>query len=69
MAAFEVEAVDTVAAGDAFNGALAVAIAEGRDLEAAMRQAMAAGALAVTKPGAQDSMPSRREVEALLAAR
>ena len=67
LPAFHVEAVDTVAAGDAFNGALAVAIAEGRGLEDAMRWAMAAGALAVTRLGAQDSMPQREEVEAYLA--
>ena len=65
--AFPVEAVDTVAAGDAFNGALAVSLAEGRPLELAVRRACAAGALAVTTVGAQDSMPTREAVEALLA--
>ncbi|PKB82960.1 MAG: ribokinase [SAR202 cluster bacterium Io17-Chloro-G9] len=63
---FQVDAVDSVAAGDAFNGALAVALAEGQDIPQAVRTASAAGALAVTKSGAQDSMPSREEVEALL---
>ncbi|MCH8225111.1 MAG: ribokinase [Chloroflexi bacterium] len=63
---FPVVAVDSVAAGDAFNGALAVSLAEGDPLSRAVRVAAAAGALAVTKPGAQDSMPTRREVEALL---
>lgn len=63
---FPVRAVDTVAAGDAFNGALAVLLAEGKDLAEAVRVASAAGALAVTKFGAQDSMPTREEVEALL---
>ena len=63
---FPVIAVDSVAAGDAFNGALAVALAEGNPLSLAVRIAAAAGALAVTKSGAQDSMPTRREVEALL---
>ena len=64
--AFQVQAVDTVAAGDAFNGALAVALAEGRGLDEAMRWAMAAGALAVTNMGAQDSMPRREKVETFL---
>ena len=66
IAPFVVEAVDTVGAGDAFNGALAVALAEGRELEEALGWAMAAGALAVTRSGALDSMPRRDEVEALL---
>ncbi|MBO0350122.1 ribokinase, partial [Phormidium pseudopriestleyi FRX01] len=57
--AFEVEAVDTVAAGDAFNGALAVAIAQGLPLPEALRWGAAAGALTVTKPGAQSALPSR----------
>ena len=66
LRAFPVEAVDSVGAGDAFNGALAVAIAEGSDLTQAVRMASAAGALAVTRVGAQDSMPFRQEVDALL---
>ena len=66
--AFPVVAVDTVAAGDAFNGALAVCLAEGMALPDAVRVACVAGALAVTTTGAQDSMPTRAEVEALLAA-
>ena len=61
-----VHAVDTTAAGDAFNGALAVALAEDRPLDAAIRFANAAGALSVTRPGAQPSMPTRAEVEDLL---
>lgn len=65
---FPVTAVDTVAAGDAFNGALAVALAEGNSLADAMRWAAAAGALAVTQVGAQDAMPTRDGVEALLTA-
>ena len=56
---FNVDAVDSVAAGDAFNGALAVSLAEGKDLEEAVTIASAAGALAVTRTGAQDSMPAR----------
>ena len=63
---FDVEAVDTVAAGDAFGGALAVALAEGKELSAAIRFASAVGAVAVTRPGAQTAMPSRDEVESLL---
>lgn len=65
--AFRVEAVDTIAAGDAFGAALAVALSEGRGLGDAVRFGAAAGALAVTRPGAQEAMPSRPEVEALLA--
>ncbi len=64
--AFEVDAIDTVAAGDGFAGALAVALAEGQPLEYALRFASAAGALVVTKRGAQDAMPDREEVERLL---
>ena len=64
---FPVEAVDSVAAGDAFNGALAVSLAEGATLDQSVRMAAAAGALAVTKSGAPDSMPYRAEVEELLA--
>lgn len=64
-----VEAVDTTAAGDAFNGALAVALAEGASLDAAMPFACAAASLSVTRPGAQPSMPTRHEVETFLAAR
>ena len=65
--AFSVRAVDTVAAGDAFNGALAVCLAEGMPLPDAVRVACAAGALAVTTRGAQDSMPTRAAVDNLLA--
>ena len=64
--AFQVEAVDTVAAGDGFAGALAVALAEGQPIGRALRFASAAGALVVTKRGAQDAMPDRFEVERLL---
>jgi ribokinase len=60
-----VQAVDTTAAGDAFAGALAVAIAEGRDTVAAARFANLVGALSVTRMGAQASMPTRDEVAAL----
>jgi ribokinase len=64
--AFPVEAVDATAAGDAFAGALAVALAEGMKTEAALRFASAAGALAATRPGAQPSLPRRTEVNAFL---
>jgi ribokinase len=60
--AFEVEAVDTTAAGDVFCGSLAAAMVEGKSLEEAIRFASAASALAVTKMGAQPSAPSRREI-------
>ena len=63
---FNVDAVDSVAAGDAFAGGLAVALSEGGGLHDALRFGAAAGALAVTKAGAQDAMPYRREVEDML---
>jgi ribokinase len=66
--AFPVEAVDTTAAGDAFNAGLAFALARGAPEAEAIRFAAATGAVAVTRPGAQPSMPSRSEVEALLGA-
>jgi ribokinase len=63
--AHRVKVVDTTAAGDAFTAALAVYRAEGRTLAEAVRMANKAGALATTKLGAQPSMPSRAEVEAM----
>jgi ribokinase len=66
--AFPVEAIDTVGAGDCFNGAFAVALLEGDDPWAAARFASAAAAISVTRRGAQASMPSRAEVETFLAA-
>jgi ribokinase len=62
-----VKVVDTTGAGDAFVGALVVALVEGQAPEAALRFACAAGALAATKAGAQPSLPWREEVERLLA--
>jgi ribokinase len=59
---FRVEAVDTVAAGDAFNGALAVGLSEGLSIDEAIRWGMACGALSVTKEGAQPAMPERDEL-------
>jgi len=64
---FTVTPVDTVAAGDAFNGGLAVALSEGRSFNEAIRWGLAAGALSVTRHGAQPSMPERNEVLTLLA--
>jgi len=63
---FVVKAVDTTAAGDVFNGSLAVGLAEGKPLTQAVRFANAAAALSVTKLGAQPSAPSRSEIEAFL---
>ncbi|MEG3435743.1 ribokinase [Pannus brasiliensis CCIBt3594] len=59
---FPVEAVDTTAAGDTFNGALAVALAEGKDLVTAIAFAHRAASIAVTRPGARSSIPYRREI-------
>lgn len=67
--AFTVAVVDTTGAGDAFNGALAVALAERRAMAEALRFANAAAALACTRRGAQPSMPARGEVERLIAGR
>jgi ribokinase len=65
--AFEVEAVDSTAAGDTFNAALAIAIAEGAPIPHALRFACAAAAISVTRAGAQVSAPARAEVDAFLA--
>ena len=65
--AFPVKVVDTTTAGDAFNAGLAVALGEHRDLPAALAFASAAAGLACTRRGAQPSLPSRAEVERLLA--
>lgn len=62
--AMKVSAVDTTAAGDAFNGALAVALAEGQSLADAARWASRAAAISVTRAGAQPSLPTRDEVAA-----
>ena len=66
---FDVNVVATVAAGDAFNGGFGVGIASGMHLLDAARLGMAAGALCVTRDGAQESMATRAEVDALLASR
>jgi ribokinase len=64
--AFRVQAVDSTAAGDVFNGALAVALVEGQTIGEAVRFGSAAGALSVTRMGAQASAPHRAEIEAFL---
>lgn len=63
-----VRAVDATGAGDAFVGAICVALLEGMEPEAALTFACAAGALAATRPGAQPSLPTRAEVEAIITA-
>jgi ribokinase len=66
---FQVDAVDTVGAGDCFNGAFAVALMEGMGPWKAARFASAAAAISVTRRGAQAAMPSRAEVDEFLAKR
>ncbi|WP_337236409.1 ribokinase [Proteus faecis] len=65
--AFKVKAVDTIAAGDTFNGALITALLEGQSMMPAIKFAHAAAAIAVTRAGAQPSVPWRHEVDAFLA--
>jgi len=67
--AFSVAARDTTAAGDVFNAALAVALAEDRPIEEALRFANAAAAISVTRVGAQSSVPIRAEVDHFLKTR
>jgi ribokinase len=64
--AFKVDPIDTVAAGDAFNGGLAVAISEGKSIKEAVRWGAAAGAIATTRKGALPAMPHREELLKLL---
>lgn len=64
---FRVEPVDTIAAGDTFNGAMMTALLEGGALLDAVRFGHAAAAIAVTRPGAQPSVPWRKEIDAFLA--
>lgn len=64
---FRVKAVDTIAAGDTFNGALVTALLEGKPMDSAVRFAHAAAAIAVTRPGAQPSVPWRKEIDDFLA--
>jgi ribokinase len=63
---FRVKAVDTIAAGDTFNGALVTALLEGKVMADAVRFAHAAAAIAVTRPGAQPSVPWREEIDTFL---
>jgi ribokinase len=63
----EVRVVDTVAAGDAFVGAFAAALHKGLGFSGALHRGIAAGSLACTKPGAQPSLPSTVEIEAMAA--
>jgi ribokinase len=62
-----VEAVDGTAAGDAFTACLLVSLLEGRPRDEALRRACAAGALAASRPGAQPSLPTAAEIDAILA--
>jgi len=64
--AFPVRAVDTTAAGDAFNGGLAYALGSGMEMGEAIRYASAVAAIAVTRMGAQPSLPTQDEVQAFL---
>jgi len=64
--AFSITPVDTTASGDAFNGALAVALARGESLPEAVRFANAAGAITATRPGAQPSLPTKQELDQFL---
>ncbi|MDD2429813.1 MAG: ribokinase [Eubacteriales bacterium] len=66
--AYKVNAIDTTGAGDAFNGGLIVALAEGKTLVEAARFANAVGALSVQRIGTTPSMPTREEIDAFLAA-
>ena len=64
---FRVQAIDTIAAGDTFNGALVTALLEGTALPEAIRFAHAAAAIAVARKGAQPSVPWRTEIDEFLA--
>ncbi|EOE7049478.1 ribokinase [Enterobacter hormaechei] len=63
---FKVKAIDTIAAGDTFNGALVTALLEGKAMDDAIRFAHAAAAIAVTRKGAQPSVPWRKEIDEFL---
>ncbi|WP_415343517.1 ribokinase [Enterobacter hormaechei] len=63
---FKVKAIDTIAAGDTFNGALVTALLEGKAMDGAIRFAHAAAAIAVTRKGAQPSVPWRKEIDEFL---
>ena len=63
---FKVKAIDTIAAGDTFNGSLVTALLEGKRMDDAIRFAHAAAAIAVTRKGAQPSVPWRKEIDEFL---
>lgn len=63
---FKVKAIDTIAAGDTFNGALVTALLEGKAMDEAIRFAHAAAAIAVTRKGAQPSVPWRKKIDEFL---
>lgn len=63
IAGYTVKAIDTIAAGDTFNGMLVTALLEGKSLNSAVKYAHAAAAIAVTRSGAQASVPWRDEIE------
>jgi ribokinase len=65
--ALKIKPIDTVGAGDTFCGYFGAALDAGLDLETAMRRASAAGSLACLKPGAQPAIPSKADVDAVLA--
>ena len=67
VAAFRAEVVDTVGAGDAFNGTLAASLAEGMTIEHAAWRSNAAASIAVTRPGAQGALPARAEIDRVVA--
>ncbi len=64
--AFQIDAVDTLGAGDVFHGAFAVALVEGRPLDEALRFASAASAVKCTRPGGRSGIPNRADVESFL---
>ena len=66
MPPFNVQAIDSVAAGDCFNGALAASLAEDMPFDQAVRFAIAASAISVTRRGAAASIPARSEIDAFL---
>ncbi|WP_346293130.1 ribokinase [Sphaerothrix gracilis] len=67
LPACPVTAVDSVAAGDAFNAGLAVGLSQGKSLQAAVQQGNSVAALSVTRPGAQPSMPNQAQLQAFIA--
>ncbi|MGC2195879.1 MAG: PfkB family carbohydrate kinase [Terriglobales bacterium] len=66
LPAYHVQAIDTTAAGDAFNGAFAVTLLNGQDPLSSAKWASAVSAISVTRPGAQPSMPTLTEVDRFL---